>query len=149
MAPPTPFVAAAPPPPWGASDWIVVSVVVSDRTDGAGDEKVLSPPRRESTPPPAVRLVPVSDDAPCDRAVMDCDVSWSVDTVGATDRAPAVGGGPPSIDDRTDRPDSEVALPLGPVEKDCVLPLCGAVAAASVADADAVALGGPSREDCG
>lgn len=34
------------PAPFGATVCIVVSVVVSDRTDGAGDEKVLSPPRR-------------------------------------------------------------------------------------------------------
>ena len=39
---------------------IVVRVVVRERTDGAGEEKQLSPPRR----PLAVRLVPVTDDAP-------------------------------------------------------------------------------------
>jgi hypothetical protein len=39
---------------------IVVKVVVRDRTDGAGDEKVLSPPRR----PVTVRVVVASEDSP-------------------------------------------------------------------------------------
>ena len=93
-----------PPMPLGASDCIVVRVVVSERTDGAGDEKVLSPPRRDSKPPFAVRLVPARDDAPCDTAVMDREVyvSWSVETVGAIDRPPVVGGGRPSVDSRGD-----------------------------------------------
>ena len=49
--------------PLGPIDWIVVRVVVRDRTEGAGEEKVLSPPLRDSKPPFAVRLVPVTDDA--------------------------------------------------------------------------------------
>jgi hypothetical protein len=46
-----------------AIDCMVVSVVVSDRTDGAGDENVLSPPFLYSIPPLAVLLVPATDDA--------------------------------------------------------------------------------------
>jgi hypothetical protein len=60
---------------------------------------VLSPPRRDSRPPLAVRLVPAKDDAPYDRAVIDRDASWSVDTVGAIDLAPAVGGALSSLND--------------------------------------------------
>lgn len=86
-----------------ARDCIVVSVVVSERTEGAGEEKVLSPPRRDSRPPFAVRLVPASDDAPCDTATdREVYVSWSVETVGAIDRPPVVGGGRPSVDNRGD-----------------------------------------------
>lgn len=88
--------------PFGPMDWIVVSVVVRERTDGAGEEKVLSPPLRESKPPFAVRLVPVTDDAMCDGAFMERPPSWSVDTVGAMDIAPAVGGALPSPDERTE-----------------------------------------------
>lgn len=47
-----------------ARDWIVVKVVASDCTEGAGLEKVLSPPRLNSVPPPVVRAVPVSELAP-------------------------------------------------------------------------------------
>jgi len=36
--------------PLGAAEWIVVRVVVSDRTEGAGDENVLSAPCAELTP---------------------------------------------------------------------------------------------------
>lgn len=50
---------------------MVVRVVVRDRTEGAGEEKVLSPPFRESRPPPAVRLVPVTEDAICEGACRD------------------------------------------------------------------------------
>lgn len=88
---PGPLIAAA-----GASDCIVVRVVVRDRTDGAGDENVLSPPRREPAPL-IVRLVPAIDDAaPALGASTDRGVPWSVETVGATDKAPAVGGARPS-----------------------------------------------------
>lgn len=90
--------------PLGAIDCMVVRVVVSERTEGAGDEKVLSPPLRESIPQPAVRLVPASDDAPCEGAVIEREVSWSVEMVGAMDRPPAVGGGWPSADNRRDSP---------------------------------------------
>jgi hypothetical protein len=78
--------------PLAAMDWIVVRVVVSERIEGEGEEKVLSPPRRDSKPPFAVRLVPASDEAPWDGAVMERDVSWSVETVGAMDLPPVVGG---------------------------------------------------------
>ncbi len=61
-------------PPLGAIDCIVVRVVVKDRTEGAGDEKVLSPPLRESKPF-AVRLVPATEVAACDGAVMEREVS--------------------------------------------------------------------------
>jgi hypothetical protein len=71
-----------------------VSVVVSDRTDGAGEEKVLSPPLRAV----AVRLVSASDDSPCEGAIMERHVSCSVDTVGAIERPPVVGGGCSSLD---------------------------------------------------
>jgi len=38
--------AGAPPAPLGgARDWIVVRVVVRERTEGAGEEKVLSAPQ--------------------------------------------------------------------------------------------------------
>lgn len=50
--------------PFGAIDWIVVRVVVNDRTEGAGLEKVLSPPLLESIAPPTVRLVPATELAP-------------------------------------------------------------------------------------
>jgi hypothetical protein len=91
-------------------DWIVVRVVVRERTDGAGDEKVLSPPRRDSTPPFAVLLVPAREDAPCEAAATDRDVSCSVDMVGAVDRA--VGGDWPSlsIEDRCDPWSPEVVV---------------------------------------
>ena len=88
--------------PLGATDCIVVSVVVRDRTDGAGDENVLSPPLRESTPQPTVRLVPATDDVPCEGAIIECDVSCSVEIVGATDRPPKVGGAWPSEETRMD-----------------------------------------------
>lgn len=89
--------------PFAATDWMVVSVVVSDRMDGAGLEKVLSPPLRDSTPPGTVRAVPAIELAWWLGAVVDCDPSWSVDTVPVTLRAPTVGGARPSIDVRLDR----------------------------------------------
>lgn len=88
-----PFALLAKATPFGAIDCMVVRVVVRDRTEGAGDEKVLSPPRRDSTPPWAVRLVPARDDAPWDRAVMDREPSRSADL------APAVGGGRSSTEE--------------------------------------------------
>ena len=57
-----PFEAAAGVGLLGVAEWIVVRVVVRDRTDGAGEEKVLSAPRAELTPPPTV-VFPFSDDA--------------------------------------------------------------------------------------
>lgn len=94
---------------------MVVRVVVRERTECAGEEKVLSPPRRDSMPPFAVRLVPASDEAPREGAVMDREVSFSVDIVGATDLPPAVGGVSPSvsIDERKELSRArEVALVL-------------------------------------
>lgn len=105
--------------------------MVSERTEGAGEEKVLSPPLRDSRPPLAVRLVPVTDEAPCDGVAMEWAASWSVETVGAVDRAPAVGARPRVLlaDERSDRVrPREVALdvtPLGEVERERVLALCG------------------------
>lgn len=65
----------------GAADCTVVKVVVNDRTDGAGDEKVLpSPP--PYTPPLPVTVVPVFEYPASDRAV-----SPFVDSVGAVDLA--------------------------------------------------------------
>jgi hypothetical protein len=59
---------------------------------------------------------------------MECEASWSVETVGAIDRAPAVGGARPSIEDRSECLSSDVALPLRAVEKEYALPLtCGPV----------------------
>ena len=81
---------------------MVVRVVVKDRTDGAGEEKVLSPPFRESKPPPAVRLVPVIEDAICDGAWMECAVSGSVECVGAVEWARAAREAPPFVDERID-----------------------------------------------
>jgi hypothetical protein len=91
-----------------ATDWIVVRVVVRERTEGAGEEKVLSPPRRESCAP-IVRAVPVTEEAPWDRAAMDREVSWSVETVRVTDLAPDVWGTRLSADERCSR---DVSLPL-------------------------------------
>jgi hypothetical protein len=57
--------------PFGPTDCIVVNVVVKDRTEGDGDEKVLSPPLRDSMPPFAVLLVPAKDGAPCEGAISE------------------------------------------------------------------------------
>lgn len=73
----------------GAADCIVVKVVVRDRTEGAGEEKVLpSPPSRpaELTVPPTVAAVPALDFA------SELTVSGLVDSVGAADLLLAVGG---------------------------------------------------------
>ena len=85
--------------------------MVSERTDGAGDENVL-PSCLDSCAPPIVRAVPVTDEAPCDGAFIDLEASWSVSTVSATDLAPAVGGFPPSSDSRADGLSSDVSLPV-------------------------------------
>lgn len=44
----------------GAAECIVVRVVVNDRTDGAGEEKVLSTPRPTLTP--TVPVVPWAEE---------------------------------------------------------------------------------------
>ena len=71
-------------------------MVVIERTDGAGDEKVLpSPPPmpRELTPPPIVAVVPAFD-----WLASEFTVSGFVETVGAIDLLPMVGGGIPSVE---------------------------------------------------
>jgi len=73
----------------------VVKVVVRDLTDGAGEENVLpSPPPTpfELTPPPTVTAVPAFEGAASET------VSWVVDTVGAIDLLPIVGGCWPSFE---------------------------------------------------
>ena len=84
----------------GAVDCIVVSVVVIERTDGAGDEKVLpSPPPRplELTARPAVAVVSVFE---C--AVSELIVSGLVASVGAADLLLADGSCWPSCEVRND-----------------------------------------------
>ena len=81
---------------------MVVRVVVSERTDGAGDENVLSAPRAELTPPPTV-VFPFSDD------------------VAAVDLLPMVGGGRPSSERLIEfrrLSEDKLALPVGTVEND-------------------------------
>jgi hypothetical protein len=105
------------PPLVGAIVCIVVSVVVRDRTDGAGEEKVLSPPLR----PFAVRLVPVIDVSPCEGAIIERHVPCSVDIVGAIERPPVVGSGCPSFDSRTESVrsrDELVIRRLGPEDSE-------------------------------
>lgn len=106
----------------GAADCMVVRVVVIDRTDGAGEENVLSAPRPE-VPYPIVAFVPSPDDGACDGAASECAFSASVDIVAAIDLFPIVGGGRPSSDDRTDCllcriDDVLMELPVGTVEKE-------------------------------
>lgn len=75
----------------GAAECMVVRVVVKDRTDGAGDENVLSP-WPVLTPPPIVADVPAADDAPCEGAVSEADGRPSVDNAGAEGLLPMHGG---------------------------------------------------------
>lgn len=56
----------------GAAECIVVRVVVRDRTEGAGEENVLSLPRPELTPQPTVAFVPSPDDGACEGAASEC-----------------------------------------------------------------------------
>jgi len=111
-----------------AAECIVVRVVASDRTDGAGEENVLSAPRPELTPQPAV-VVASPEDAPWEGAASEC--ATSVDIVAAVDLLPIVGGGCPSSDRLTDclsRWSDEVLkvfVPVGTVENDW-WPLVGA-----------------------
>jgi hypothetical protein len=103
-----------------ALDCIVVRVVVRDRSDGAGDEKVLSAPLPVLGPPLTVADVLAPDDAPCDGAASECATSASVDIVGATDRFPIVGGGIPSTEERHERllRSIDVVLAVRPVGTD-------------------------------
>lgn len=101
----------------------MVSVVVSERTDGAGEEKVLSAPLAELTPQPTVAVVPSPEDAPCEGAASECVVSGSVDMVGAVDLLPIVGGAFPSRDDMMEcllrfNEGVLIEMPVGPVEKE-------------------------------
>lgn len=112
----------------GAAECIVVSVVVRDRTDGAGDEKVLSP-WPEPTPPPTVADVSTADGASSEGGVSECGPS--VDIVGAADLFPMVGGCCPSSDMLAEgllpRSDSVlIELPVGTVEKERRLPAVAA-----------------------
>lgn len=62
-------------------------MVVSDRTDGAGEEKVLpSPPPWELIPPPTVAIVPALE-----YAASEIAVSPFVEIVGAVDFALVAG----------------------------------------------------------
>ena len=72
----------------GAEDWIVVRVVVRERTECAGEEKLLS-----LTAPPIVAAVPALDGA-----ISEFTVSGFVDTVGAADLLLIVGAGWPSLE---------------------------------------------------
>lgn len=114
-----------------ALECIVVRVVVKDRSDGAGEEKVLSAPLPVLGPPLTVADVLTPDDAPCDCATSECATSASVDMVGATDRFPIVGGGIPSSEERHERllRSTDVVLavrPVGTVEED-ICPFTGAL----------------------
>ena len=72
----------------GAADCTVVKVVVNDRTEGAGEEKVLpSPPPCVLISPPPVANVPAFE-----YPASEIAVSPFVETVGAFDLAPLVTG---------------------------------------------------------
>lgn len=105
----------------GAAEWMVVRVVVSDRSEGAGEENVLSAPLPELTPHPTVAFVPCPDDGACEGAASEC-APCSVDIVGAVDLFPIVGGGSPSKDERRERlrssEDVLTELPVGTVENE-------------------------------
>lgn len=77
----------------------MVKVVVNDRTEGAGEEKVLpSSPQFELIAPPAVAMVPALEYAASDTAVSPP----LVDTVGAADFCPVPGGWFPWPDEARD-----------------------------------------------
>lgn len=80
----------------GAAEWIVVRVVVRDRTDGAGDENVLSTPLPLLAP--SVFVVCCPEEGACDGAASEC--AASVFIVPTTDLLPIVGGGCPSSEVR-------------------------------------------------
>lgn len=85
-----PVPAATGPPSMvdGAVDWMVVSVVVKERSEWLGDENVLLPaPSFELKPPTAVLLVPAFD-CPASELMVPALVA----TVGAADLLLATGG---------------------------------------------------------
>lgn len=98
---------------------MVVSVVVSDRTEGAGEENVLSAPLPELTP--TVAFVSCPEDGACDGAASEC-APPAVDIVGAVDLFPIVGGGRPSKEERREClrsiEDALIELPVGTVENE-------------------------------
>lgn len=101
---------------------MVVSVVVRDRKEGAGEENVLPAPLPELTPQPTVALVACPDDGACEGAASEC-APCSVDImVGATDLLPIVGGWRPSEEERSDRlrstEDVLTESPVGTVENE-------------------------------
>lgn len=104
-------------------DWIVVKVVVKDRTDGAGLENVLSPPLLESTPPPMVRLVPATELALWLGAISEREASWSVKTVPAQLLLPIVGGPWSSRDVRVDWFALVLLVPVVVVNVHALVPL--------------------------
>ena len=100
----------------------MVSVVVKDRKDGAGEENILSAPLLVLGPP-AVAVVPVADVVKCDCAASEFAASGSVDNVGATDLFPIVGAWIPSMEERNDfllrfSDDVLTVRPVGVVEKE-------------------------------
>lgn len=102
--------------------------MVNDRTEGAGEENVLSFPRPELTLHPTV-VAPSAEEVPWEGAASEC--AMSVDTVAAVDLLPIVGGGAPSSDMLTDcllrfRDELLNVSLVGTVEKD-LWPLTGAV----------------------
>lgn len=72
------------------TECIVVRVVVRERTEGAGDENVLSAPCPVVlSPHPFVAFVACPDEGACEAAASECA---AVDTVAAIDLFPMVGG---------------------------------------------------------
>lgn len=93
---------------------MVVRVVVNERTDGVGEEKVEpSPPPTpfELIAPPPVKVVSAFE-----YAASELIVSGFVETVGAADLFPTVGGWWPSLEIGSDNLlwDGEVQLMLRP-----------------------------------
>ena len=96
-----------------------------ERTDGAGEEKVLPPPPPcELIAPPTVTFVSAADDSAFPEcAVSECIVPGSVVTVGALERGPVIGGDWSSVDERSEcrlpfMEDTPVFALDGPVDVD-------------------------------
>jgi hypothetical protein len=79
----------------GVAECMVVKVVAKERTEGAGEENVLSTPRPEL---PIVVFVAWPEDAAWEAAASECAIS--VEIVAAVDLFPIVGGATPSTEDR-------------------------------------------------